>query len=126
MAKGRIGTKHYDTDKATLIDTLDDGVQVYRKTGRSTEFYLYNPSGTTAKTRFFDLPAEQAVQYLDEDVTDKKVYRSGVNIQFSQHDKNRIMRLATLNGMSMPAFLLMLVDEYERTHKCNQEERSMK
>ena len=114
--KGRIGTKHYDTDKATLIDTLDDGVQVYRKTGRSTEFYLYNPSGTTAKTRFFDLPAEQAVQYLSES-DDKRVYKSGASVRFSNYELSRIQRYATMNGLSMAAFLLMLVDEYERNHK---------
>lgn len=118
MAKGRIGTKHYDTDKADLIETLDDGVQVYRKKGRSTEFFLYNPQGTVAREKFFDLPPEQAEKYMNiaED-SDRKVYRSGVNIQFSKYDRDRIKRLANMRGMSMPAFILSLVDEYERTHQ---------
>ena len=116
--KGRIGTKHYDTDKATLIETLPDGIQVYRKKGRSTEFFLYNPQGTVAREKFFDLPAEQAVKYMTvtED-SERKVYRSGVNIQFSRYDRDRIKRLANMRGMSMPQFLLSLVDEYERTHQ---------
>lgn len=115
--KGRIGTKHYDTDKAELIETLSDGVQVYRKKGRSTEFFLYNPTGTVSREKFFDLPPEQSIKYMDKtDITDKKVYRSGVNIQFSQFDKNRIMRLAMRNGMSMPQFILSLVDDYEKNN----------
>lgn len=115
--KGRIGTKHYDTDKATLIDTLSDGIQVYRKKGRSTEFFLFNPQGTVAREKFFDLPPEQSEKYMDKtDIADKKVYRSGVNIQFSQYDKNRIMRHASKRGMSMPQFLLSLVDDYEKNN----------
>ena len=116
--KGRIGTKHYDTDKAELIETLADGVQVYRKKGRSTEYYLYNPSGTTAKEKFFDLPAEDAAKYMtvDSDAS-KKVYRSNYQITLSKYDRDRIMYHAMQNGMSMPQFLLMLVDEYERNHK---------
>ena len=114
--KGRIGTKHYDTDKATLIDTLPDGIQVYRKKGRSTEFFLYNPQGSVAREKFFDLPAEHAEKYMSvPDDADRKVYRSGVNIQFSKYDRDRIKRLATMRGMSMPQFLLSLVDEYERS-----------
>lgn len=116
--KGRIGTKHYDTEKATLIETKPDGIQVYRKKGRSTEFFLYNPNGKVAREKFFDLSPDDAEKYMDKtDIADKKVYRSGVNIQFSQYDKNRIMRHASKQGMSMPQFLLSLVDEYERTHE---------
>ena len=43
--KGRVGTKNYDTDKSELIGTEPDGIQVYRKKGRSTLMYLYNPQG---------------------------------------------------------------------------------
>ena len=113
--KGRIGTKHYDTDKAELIETLEDGVQVYRKKGRSTEFYLYNPSGTTAKEKFFDLPAEDAAKYMTSS-DDTKVYKSGASVRFSNYNLSRIRYHAMQNGMSMPQFLLMLVDEYERSH----------
>ena len=116
--KGRIGTKTYDTDKAELIDTLPDGVQVYRKKGRSTEFFLYNPSGTTARTRFFDLPAADAEKYMTVSPDESRiVYKSGVYVQFSKYDRDRIKRLANLQGMSMSKFILMLVDEYERNSK---------
>ena len=114
--KGRIGTKHYDTEKATLIETLPDGVQVYRKKGRSTEFFLYNPSGTVAREKFFDLPAEQALKYMDVS-EDKRVYQSGASVRFSNYNLSRIKRHATQNNMSMAAFILMLVDRYEQEQK---------
>lgn len=114
--KGRIGTKHYDTDKATLIETLPDGIQVYRKKGRSTEFFLYNPQGSVAREKFFDLPAEQAEKYIDNPVNDTMVYKSSANIRFSQSEKYRINKHAASCGQSARDFLLSLVDEYERNN----------
>ena len=109
--KGRVGTKNYDTDKAELIDTLPDGIQVYRKKGRSTEFYLYNSQGRTAKEKFFDLPHEQAIKYLPENNKSKKKY--GREISLSEYDAERIRQLAYKNGMQVTRFILMLVDKYE-------------
>ena len=112
----RIGTKIYDTDKAVLVDTLDDGVQVYRKKN-SPLFFIYNPNGKTGSQMFFDLPADQVEKYMAiPDEADRKVFRSSSTIQFSKYDRDRIKRLANTRGMSMASFLLMLVDEYERTH----------
>lgn len=111
--KRRIGSKNYDTDTAELIDTLPDGIQVYRKKGRSREFYLYNPNGKIAREMFFDLPPEEAEKYMDNG-TSKRVRDSTYNIKISEYDRNRIMRLANRLGLSMPKFLLMLVDEYEK------------
>jgi len=111
---GRVGTKSYDTDKATLIDTLPDGIQVYRKKGRSTEFYLYNPNGSTAKERFFDLPPEDALKYIPENTKSKNAPRGSSQIQFRPYDLERIRNLALKNGMAMNNFVMMLVDEYER------------
>ena len=114
--KAQIGTKHYNTETAEFIDTLPDGIQVYKKKGRSSEFFLFNPEGQTMKQRFFDLPYEEAKKYIPETDSNQKVYRSGATIQLSPYDRDRIKHLAMKNGMSMAQFLLMLVDEYERTH----------
>ena len=109
----RIGTKMYDTDTAVLVDTLDDGVQVYRKKN-SPQFFVYNPNGDNKHQMFFELPAEDAVKYMNvDDNADRKVKSSGATVQFSPYDRNRIKVLAASNGMSMSSFLLMLVDEYE-------------
>ena len=115
--KGRIGTKHYDTDKATLIETLPDGIQVYRKKGRSTEFFLYNPQGSVAREKFFDLPAEQAIKYLPKNTASKRATNKSYKIQLTPYEHERISRLALANGMPMNRFILSLVDEYERTHQ---------
>ena len=112
----RIGTKIYDTDKAVLVDTAPDGIQVYRKTGRSSEVFLYNPNGKTGKEMFFDLPEEEAEKYKVPENTSTSVYKSTSMIQFSPADLNRIKKLATDNSLSNRAFVMMLVDEYERNH----------
>ena len=111
----RIGTKIYDTEKAVLIDTLPDGIQVYRKKN-SPQFFLYNPNGQNKHEMFFELPPDQIERYLNDDESDKKVKGSTKKIQFSPYDTERIRKLATKNGMSMSKFLLMLVDEYERSN----------
>jgi len=112
----RIGTKIYDTDKAVLVDTTPEGIQVYRKTGRSSEVFLYNPNGKNKHEMFFDLPEEEAEKYLPDVKRGSKVYMSPYKIQISPDDRNRIKRFADQNEMSMSQFLLMLVDEYERSH----------
>ena len=114
--KKRIGTKIYDTDTAILIDTLSDGIQVYRKKN-SPQFFVYNPNGKDKHEMFFELPPEQTEKYLASDETSQRVKGSGSTILFSKHDQNRIRQLAYKNGMSMSKFLLSLVDEYERTHQ---------
>ena len=117
--KRRIGSKNYDTDTAELIETLPDGIQVYRKKGRSREYYLYNPNGKIAREMFFDLPPEEAEKYMENDSASRNVYKSNYHITFSEYDRNRIMRLANRLGLSMPKFLLMLVDEYEKKNNIN-------
>ena len=114
--KKRIGTKLYDTDKAVLVDTLPDGIQVYKKKN-SPQFFLYNPFGENKHEMFFDLPADQAVKYLPEQELSTVVYASPKTVRFSPFDQDRIQRLATAQGMSMSKFLLSLVDEYERNHQ---------
>ena len=108
----RIGTKVYDTDKAELIETLPDGIQVYRKKN-SPQFFLYNPNGDNKHEMFFELPPEDAEKYLTMTSDKKRVKASGATVLFSPYDRDRIKHLATKNGMSMSQFLLMLVDEYE-------------
>ena len=115
--KGQIGSKHYDTETAELIKTLPNGFIIYRKRGRSnSECFLYNPRGKTVKESFFPLSPEDSEKYLPiPDETDKSVYKSGSSVRLSNYDRDRIKRLALRNGMSMAQFILMLVDEYERT-----------
>jgi hypothetical protein len=114
--KKRIGTKIYDTDKAVLVETRDDGSQVYRKTGRSREFFLYNPAGKNKHEMFFELLPEDAEKYLPKP-SETKVFGSPYKIIFSPYDSDRIRRNALKNKMSMSKFLLMLVDEYEQRQK---------
>ncbi len=114
--KGQIGTKHYNTETAELIKTLPNGFRIYRKRGRSnSECFLYNPNGKTVKESFFPLSPADSEKYLPAlDETDTGVYRSGASVRFSNYDRDRIKRLALLEGMSMASFLLMLVDRYEK------------
>lgn len=114
--KGQIGSKHYNTETADLVDTLPNGFMVYRKKGRScTECFLFNPRGKTVKECFFPLSPKDCEKYLPEpDATDKGNYRSGSGIQISRYDRDRIKRLANLERKTMAQFILMLVDEYEK------------
>ena len=107
----RIGTKIYDTDTAILVDTLDDGSQVYRKTGRSQDVFIYNPN---KHEMFFDVPEDEAQKYLTEIKTGKNVFGSNSTIRFSSDNRNRIKRFADSQNMSMASFILMLVDRYEK------------
>lgn len=109
----RIGTKIYDTEKAELIDTLPDGIQVYRKTGRSSEVFLYNPNGKNKHEMFFDLPEEQAAKYTQVK-TGSGVYRSNRKVEFSPDDINRLKSHAYSQGMSIRQYIMMLVDRYEQ------------
>lgn len=113
----RIGTKIYDTEKAVLIDTLPDGIQVYRKTGRSSEVFLYNPSGTTAKEMFFDLPADQIGKYLPENNKSKAATNNSNTLRFRPYDLERIRQHAARLGIPANKFVMMLVEAYERTPK---------
>lgn len=110
----RVGTKLYDTDKAILVKTESDGIQVYRKKN-SPQFFVYNPNGKTGAEMFFELPPEETEKYLAKpDLTRTKVKASGATVLFSPYDRDRIKHLASLQGMSMSQFLLMLVNEYEK------------
>ena len=111
----RIGTKLYDTDKAVLVDTLPDGIQVYKKKN-SPQFFLYNPSGENKHEMFFELPADQAEKYLPNPDTESKI-TSNVSkaVKFSDYNIARMKRLA--GGMPVAQFILSLVDEYERNHQ---------
>lgn len=115
--KKRIGTKIYDTDTAVLVDTTPDGIQVYRKTGRSTEVFIYNPNGKNKHEMFYTLPEDQAQKYLPAVKTGSRVFGSSNTVRFSPDDRNRIKLLAEKKGMSMAQFILSLVDEYERSEK---------
>jgi len=110
----RIGTKIYDTDKAVLVDTLPDGIQVYRKKN-SPQFFLYNPSGTTGKEMFFELPADQAAKYMPVlESQSKLVTNTAKTVKFSDYNITRMKRLA--GGIPVSQFLLSLVDEYEKNN----------
>lgn len=115
----RIGTKLYDTDKAVLVDTLQEGVQVYMKKGFRQDFFLYNPSASNKHEMFIDLPKEQSekyLKYLPEEKTGSIAHGSNNIVRFSPDNRNRIKRLASARGMSMASFLIMLVDEYEKNN----------
>lgn len=114
--KGRVGTKNYDTEKSELIETRDDGIQVYRKKGRSAghDYFFYNPQGKTAKEKFFDLSPEEVINYIPENTKSKKPDRKASRMRFSPYDLERIRTLALLEGMPMNRFVMMLVDEYEK------------
>ena len=114
--KAQIGSKHYNTETADLLETLPNGFQVYRKRGRSnSECFLFYPKGKTPKECFFPLSPEDSARYLSApDEADRNVYKSGATIRFSAYDRDRIKRLALMEGMSMAQFLLMLVDRYEK------------
>ena len=117
--KGQIGSKHYNTETADLVDTLPNGFLVYRKKGRSsTECFLYNPRGKTVKECFFPLSPKDCEKYLPvPDETDRGIYKSGSSVRLSNYDRDRIKRLANLERKTMTQFILMLVDRYEAEKK---------
>ena len=115
--KGRIGTKHYDTEKSILIETKENGMQVYQKKGRSLEYYIYNPSGNTTKEKFLDISYEEIVKYIPVNKKSKAPDRTASRIRFTPYDLERIKTLAIKNKMPMNKFIIMLVDEYERKTK---------
>lgn len=112
----RIGTKTYDTEKAILMDTLDNGIQVYRKTGRSQDVFIYNPNGKTGREMFFDLTGDQAEKYMPEVNDSYRATNSGQTVRFRPYDFQRIKKLSGEINMTMNNFVVMLVDEYERNH----------
>jgi len=111
----RIGTKTYDTEKSELICTTSDGLFLYKKKN-SPQFFLFNPFGKKTSEMFFDMPPEEAEKYVPIS-EERNVRNSNSIVRFSNYDQSRIRKLAIKNGMSMSQFLLMLVDEYERTHE---------
>lgn len=113
----RIGSKIYDTDKAVLVETRDDGIQVYRKTGRSQDVFLYNPNGKNKHEMFFELPPEDAEKYMPEVNNSHMATNSGQTVRFRPYDFQRIKRLAKNSNMAMNNFIVMLVDEYEQRQK---------
>lgn len=115
--RGRVGTKEYDTEKADLIETLPDGIQVYRKKSVAKEFFLYNPAGTVARERFFQLPHDQAMKYIPENTKSRITSRNGNTLRFSPYDLERIRQHAVRLGMPANRFVLMLVDRYEQEQK---------
>lgn len=113
----RIGTKIYDTETAVLIDTLPDGIQVYKKKN-SPQFFLYNPNGDDKHEMFFELPPEDAERYLHQpDEASTKVKGSTKMVQFAPAEVIRLKNLAYKLGMTVREFLLMLVDEYEQRNQ---------
>lgn len=115
--KKRIGSKTYDTDKADLIETRQDGVQIFRKKAGMREFFLFDPNAKTTREMFRDLPADQAAEYLPKEERSRMVRGSNSLVRFSDYDMERIRSFAAENGLSISKFLLMLVDEYERRMK---------
>ena len=112
----RVGTKIYDTDTAILMDTLPDGIQVYRKKN-SPQYFVYNPNGKSGEEMFFELPPDSIDKYLViPNTAQTKVKGSSATVRFSPYDRDRIERLASKQGMSMAQFILMLVDRYEAEH----------
>lgn len=121
--KKRIGTKLYDTDKAVLVDTLEDGIQVYRKKN-SPQFFIYNPSGKTGKEMFYELPPDRAEIYFDYSKVDgsRKVKNSNRLIRFSEYDSARIKLFSDRLGISMSKFIITLVDRYESEQQTDRSE----
>ena len=112
-SSGRPKMKTYDTRRAELIETRPDGIQVYRRKGRGTGFFLYNPTGATPREQFFELPNEEAMKYIPENTKSKSAPHGSSQIQFVPYDLERIRTLAFKQGMPMNRFVMMLVDKYE-------------
>ena len=55
MPEIRIGTRKYNPETAQRICDTPDGT-LYRKNGRSQEFYLYNPNGETNAKKITSVP----------------------------------------------------------------------
>lgn len=110
--KGRIGTKHYDTEKADLIRIDPDGTQIFRKKTR-LEFFRYNPAGETAQTRFQDLTPAESTELMPANTASRTATNSSNTVRFKPYDLERIRHLALAEGLPVNQFLLMLVDRYE-------------
>ena len=110
--KGRIGTKHYDTEKADLIRIDPDGTQIFRKKTR-LEFFRYNPAGETAQTRFQDLTPAESTELMPANTASRTATNSSKTVRFKPYALERIRHLALAEGLPVNQFLLMLVDRYE-------------
>lgn len=114
--KKRVGTRLYDTEKSDLIDTLPNGVKVYRKKN-SPLFYFYDETAPNKHEMFRDLTPEQAEKYIPANTKSKTTTNSSNTIRFSPYNLERIRQHAVRLGIPASKFVMMLVDEYERTLK---------
>ena len=115
--KGRIGTKHYDTEKADLIQVCPDGTEIYRKKARNVEYFRYDPAGRTAQERFHDLGPAESMQLLPPNTASQAATNKGNTVRFKPYDLERIRRHALAEGMPVNQFLLMLVEQYEQSRE---------
>lgn len=114
--KGRIGSKHYDTETAELIRTEPDGTQIYRKKTR-LEFFRYNPAGETAAEKFQNLTPAESTELMPPNTASRTATNSSNTVRFKPYDLERIRRYALAEGLPVNQFLLMLVDQYEYNHR---------
>ena len=115
--KGRIGSKSYDTEKADLIRNNPDGTQIFRKRGRSTEFFRYNPAGETSISRFKDLTPAESSELMPPNTASRTATNKGNTVRFKPYDLERIRHLALAEGLPVNQFLVMLVDQYAYNHR---------
>ena len=115
--RGVVGTKHYDTEKSELIKTDADGLQIYRKRTRPTDFFRFDPNGRTAREKFRDLTPEEALELIPENTASQMASNNSNTIRFRPYDLQRIREHATKCGMTMNNFLIMLVGQYEDSQK---------
>lgn len=112
-SSGRPRMKTYDTRRAELIETRPNGVQVYRRKGRGTGFFLYNPSGMTPREMFSELSTEDAMEYISENKQSRMATTNSNTIRFTPYEHERIKTLSFKHNMPMNRFVMMLVDKYE-------------
>lgn len=111
-----VNGKSYDLEKSELLETLPDGIQVYRKRGNTAGIvFMYNPKGKTLKEQYFELPPEDQVKYMSENADD--FVAKTRTLTFDPQDIVRIKKLALSVGMAMTRFIMMLVDEYEKRQR---------
>lgn len=115
--RGVVGSKHYDTEKSELIKTDADGLQIYRKRTRPTDFFRFDPKGRTAREKFQDLTPEEALELIPENTASRTATANSNTVRFRPYDLQRIREHATRRGMTINNFLVMLVDQYEDSQR---------
>ena len=119
-----VGGKMYNVEKSIYLCDTPQGT-LYKKKGRATDFYLYNPDGKTNREKYVIVSWADANNltktYGDRDVhlqwfstVDKSTDPSKTGnsvIRLDDYHRMKVMRNADKLGISMREYVMRLIDK---------------